>query len=91
MILTYETAKGYFDYEVDPTDEDYAKYFYENYVTVPKYLPINEKALFKKGAMAALKEAFYQSDALKEDFANDDGFEEFIKELYRDEAFESIE
>lgn len=91
MILTYYTPQGgEFDYEVYPTKKDYAEYYFWQHVSTPIGMSVKESSAFRRGAIAALREAFFEDYALCDEMSEDEGFREFIKNKYEDKAFESV-
>lgn len=91
MNLTYNTPLGEIDYEVTPTESDYVNYYFEMYIGYPKGMKDEDKAMYRKGAIAVLHELYTGGDYLEDALEDNDDFRDYVKERHEREVYDSLQ
>ena len=89
MILEYDFGEYGFEYEVEPTTNDFIDYLCPDMLT--PFETKAEAAAWKKGAKDALSHALRFYDAFKEEVEDDDDFKDYLLDVYQSQALEAYE
>jgi len=91
MTLIYDFDTNEYEFEVEPTEDDYADYLICVSVKQPEFKTKDEGSHWYNTVFNALCDVMHDSDDFRDLLDQDSDFYDYLKEKYEEEAYEAYQ